>query len=152
MLWPRRSDSAWRAPPGVMKAAGDRAPDVNGLLRRGFGFPLRLFDTLRSGRPTLVAAADAGEVQAWLERQPKRRAGQLGIVVINTGDAAPWPDLPGIVLLADAADGFVGAYGHSARFWLVRPDGHIGWRGTSLDQPGLARQLNRLCSPAACGS
>lgn len=133
-------------------AAGDRAPDVNGLLRRGFGFPLRLFDTLRSGRPTLVAAADAGEVQAWLERQPKRRAGQLGIVVINTGDAAPWPDLPGIVLLADAADGFVGAYGHSARFWLVRPDGHIGWRGTSLDQPGLARQLNRLCSPAACGS
>ncbi|UHD46903.1 FAD-dependent monooxygenase [Aureimonas altamirensis] len=132
--------------------AGDRAPDANGLLRRSFGFPLRLFDTLRSGRPTLVAMADAAEVHAWRQKQPQHLAAQLGIVCITAGDAAPWPEAPGIVLLADAAESFIGAYGRSARFWLVRPDGYIGWRGTGLDQPGLARQLSRLCPPAACGS
>ena len=131
---------------------GDRAPDADGLLRRGFGFPLRLFDALRSGRPTLVAMADTAEVHAWRQTQPHHLAEQLGIVCITAGDAAPWPEGPGIVLLADAAESFIGAYGRSARFWLIRPDGHIGWRGTGLDQPGLARQLSRLCSPAACGS
>src|SRR5690606_27960402 len=44
-------------------AAGDRAPDVQGLQREGFGFPLRLFDVLKgTGHVLLLRVAD-GEAE-----------------------------------------------------------------------------------------
>src|SRR3712207_2117726 len=41
-------------------AAGDRAPDAGGLLRRGLGFPLRLFDVLRGTEHVLIAHLPPG--------------------------------------------------------------------------------------------
>lgn len=37
---------------------------------------------------------------------------------------------------------FSAAYGRTVH--LIRPDGHIGWRGAELDAPGLGGYLGRL--------
>jgi hypothetical protein len=43
----------------------------------------------------------------------------------------------------DAGGGFKAAYGSKRFAMLVRPDGHLAWRGESWREPALRRQLDR---------
>jgi 2-polyprenyl-6-methoxyphenol hydroxylase-like FAD-dependent oxidoreductase len=130
--------------PGSAPAAGDRAPDAGGLRRRGVGFPMRLFDILRGPEHVLVVyCRDRPRFDGLLGLvQPPRPAERLRVVaVVAPGIAADEP--PGAALYHDAEGAFAAAYGGEEASFLVRPDGHIGWRGRSSSEPGLSAYLDR---------
>ncbi|MGE7417796.1 FAD-dependent monooxygenase [Methylobacterium tarhaniae] len=138
-------------PDDVGPAVGDRAPDVNGLVRQGLGFPLRLFDVLRGTRHVLLVhlngACEPGTMQDladWMRDHLLRD--HLRVVVVASRAAGH--ALPGAELLEDRTGAFAEAYGRRATSCLVRPDGHLGWRGRSWREPGLRAHLRRLF-PAA---
>jgi 2-polyprenyl-6-methoxyphenol hydroxylase-like FAD-dependent oxidoreductase len=128
---------------------GDRAPDAAGLRCRGFGFPLRLFDLLRGTEHVLVTHLPGRGVSRELAdlsdfaREARSWAGtRLRVVaVVTTPDAV---DPPGVVLLHDEQGAFAEAYGGQAASFLIRPDGHIGWRGRSWRDVGLLAYFDRI--------
>ena len=126
-------DTAWVRDDGGAEGpqAGDRAPDAGGLRRLGVGFPLRLFDVLHGTDPVLL-----------VHGQPDALPQMAGLRVIAITDA-PSDDRYGITTLHDAAGEFSAAYG-AAGAWLIRPDGHVAWRGPSAAHPGLADMLGRV--------
>ncbi|PIK72721.1 monooxygenase, partial [Methylobacterium frigidaeris] len=126
---------------GAGPAAGDRAPDANGLVRQGLGFPLRLFDVLRGTEHVLIVhltrALERETVQdlsRWMQRRPHLLCGHLRVVVVASDVAGH--ALPGAELLEDRAGSFAEAYGRREMSYLVRPDGHLGWRGRSWREAG----------------
>jgi 2-polyprenyl-6-methoxyphenol hydroxylase-like FAD-dependent oxidoreductase len=129
-------------------AAGDRAPDGNGLRRRRVHFPLRMFDILRGTEHVLLVPVDAAEAagEGHLERLAAtvlpRLADRVRIVAVAPAGRAP-AERHRIQTLTDAEGSFAAAYGTAAAR-LVRPDGHIGWRGALDDAAGLAAHLARL--------
>jgi len=136
---------------------GDRAPDADGLRRPFVARPIRLRDRLGRGRHLLLAYADAGTAGsdyaafADLLDALRGRLGDLAAgVVLLAPDARP-VDLERIPFLSDAGDAFRRAYGaRPGMVWLLRPDGHIGWRCDRPDSAGLLRFLDRIVSvPAA---
>ncbi len=135
-------------PDGPGPAAGDRAPDANGLRRRRVHFPLRLFDLLRGTEHVLLVPVDPADPdgEGRLERLaaaiPPRLTDHVRIVAIAPAGSPPaWRYH--IASLVDAEGSFAAAYGTAAA-WLVRPDGHVGWRGALADTAGLASHLARL--------
>jgi 2-polyprenyl-6-methoxyphenol hydroxylase-like FAD-dependent oxidoreductase len=132
-------------------AAGDRAPDVQGLNQSGLGFPLRLFDILRGPEHVLLiqladpAAADGMDDAVSFAREMQRQ--WRPFVRIAAIARTPQAETPFLTALHDRRGGFAEAYGHEARAILVRPDGYIGWRGPSWRSPGLAGYLERVFSP-----
>ena len=52
--------------------------------------------------------------------------------------------MPFLTILHDPDGGFGEAYGTEAGAILVRPDGHIGWRGASWRQRGLAAYFETM--------
>ncbi|GJD66825.1 FAD-dependent monooxygenase [Methylobacterium frigidaeris] len=140
-------------PDGVGPAAGDRAPDVIGLVRQGLGFPVRLFDVLRGTEHVLVVhlngACEGATVQDlfdWMQHQAYLLRAHLRVVVIARDVAGH--ALLGAELLEDRGRAFAAAYGDRAMSYLVRPDGHLGWRGRSWRDAGLQEHLRRVF-PAA---
>ena len=126
-------DSAWVRDDGGADGprAGDRAPDAGGLRQHGVGFPLRLFDLLRGTDPVLL-----------LRGPSDARTRIAGLRVVAVTEAA-MDDRHGVTMLHDAAGEFAAAYGGAAA-WLVRPDGHIAWRGPAASHPGLDDVLARV--------
>ncbi|HTW27238.1 MAG TPA: FAD-dependent monooxygenase [Acetobacteraceae bacterium] len=129
-------------------AAGDRAPDAGGLRRRGLGFPMRLFDALRGPEHVLLAhlpdedaAGSLADLAATAAALPPRSGSRLRVVAIVAA-AAP-ADAYGVTALRDSDGRFAAAYGAAQACFLVRPDGHIGWRGPSWRDDGLTAQLAR---------
>lgn len=110
-------------------AAGDRAPDVQGLRRRGLGFPLRLFDLLRGTDHVLIRpVADAAALAA-LEAEAATLSRLLPLRAIAVAPhGTDLPDPVGVTLVCDDAGTFAATYG--AASLLVRPDGYLGWIGT----------------------
>jgi 2-polyprenyl-6-methoxyphenol hydroxylase-like FAD-dependent oxidoreductase len=131
----------------AMPAAGDRAPDAGGLRRNGVGFPLRLFDVLRGTEHVLVAHVDEGVADfADFARQMRARFGaRVRFVAITAADGGA--DEPGVAFFHDREGGFAAAYGGRAASFLVRPDGHVGWRGWSWRDAGLLAHLGRVLEP-----
>ncbi|MCJ2049290.1 FAD-dependent monooxygenase [Methylobacterium sp. J-070] len=136
-------------PDGIGPAAGDRAPDANGLVRQGLGFPLRLFDVFRGPEHVLLIhlnrACEHGIVQdlsGWMRSWSGLLSGYLRVVVVasDTSDHA----IPRAELLEDRLGTFAAAYGGQAMSYLVRPDGHIGWRGPSWQDAGFRDHLRKL--------
>jgi hypothetical protein len=131
-------------------AAGDRAPDAGGLVRHGIGFPQHLFEILRGTGHVLLgyfAGADAAkELADFAALGEKLRAFPLRNVAVT---ADPLPDQPRVGVLHDREHAFAAAYGASEASFLVRPDGHIGWRGRSPHDPGLRAHLARLFDATA---
>jgi 2-polyprenyl-6-methoxyphenol hydroxylase-like FAD-dependent oxidoreductase len=122
--------------------AGDRAPDVAGLARQGFGFPLRLHE-VTAGTDHVLLARPEGDIAALsaLAAGLARQRGRL-VRVIAVVDGEPTQH-PSVTVVGDKENGFAKAYGTAGAI-LVRPDGHIGWRGTSWRHPGLREYLDML--------
>jgi 2-polyprenyl-6-methoxyphenol hydroxylase-like FAD-dependent oxidoreductase len=132
---------------GSGPAAGDRAPDVQGLRREGLGFPLRLFDILKGTDHVLllrVADGDADDAIAFARDCRDRWGAFVRVVAVAP---TPMPGTPYLVGLADEQDGFASAYGDDARAVLVRPDGYLAWRGRSWRSKGLEKYLELVFSP-----
>jgi hypothetical protein len=130
-------------------AAGDRAPDVDGLRQRGLGFPLRLHDALRGTEHVLVAhlpgddpAAALGDLAAFAQEAGSRPGGRLRVVAVTA--AANPGEQPHLTLLHDARGRFAEVYGKQEASFLVRPDGYLGWRGGSWRDAGLRDHLGSV--------
>lgn len=151
-------DSAWvhdeRPDAADMKdrpAAGDRAPDVDGLVRDGLGFSQRLFDLLRGPEHVLLAwvtdadrATDAAKLAASLRQ---RLAGPIRVYGISPA-GRDLPLIAGLHVLQDSNGQFQQHYGGSPdAAWMIRPDGHIGYRTAKLREENLMRYLERIFSP-----
>jgi 2-polyprenyl-6-methoxyphenol hydroxylase-like FAD-dependent oxidoreductase len=124
----------------AVPAAGDRAPDVSGLRRRGVGFPLRLFDMLRGTQHVLVAHLADGRDVVDLAALAQDIS-HVRIVAVAPENV---PDQPGIAVVQDPHGAFAQAYGAATASFLVRPDGHVGWRGRSWRDAGLRAYLGRM--------
>ncbi|MGE3875419.1 MAG: FAD-dependent monooxygenase [Parvibaculaceae bacterium] len=125
--------------------AGDRAPDAGGLTRTGLDFPLRLFDVIKgTGHVLLLRIEDAAQAEdaAALARDIGKTWGPL--VRVAAIMRAALPDVPQLAGYRDAQGGFAKAYGGDARAILVRPDGHIGWRGASWREAGLGEYFSKV--------
>ncbi|WP_244522601.1 FAD-dependent monooxygenase [Geodermatophilus africanus] len=130
--------------------SGHRAPDVHGLRRFGVAHPLRLFDLTRGTRSTLLLSADATaseeqvsdlEKLAVAVRQQTR--GEVGAYLVAAPDARV-PLLVDLPVVRDAEGTFAAAYGTAgagAAAYLVRPDGHVGFRSRPLDEDALLDHL-----------
>ncbi len=130
-------------------AAGDRAPDAVGLMRQGCGFPLRLFDVLRGTEHVLIvhlpqdgAPETIADLSRWAQQHASHRRGCLRVVAVTT--PAAHRAVPGVALLEDPSGAFAAAYGPEPMSYLVRPDGHLGWRGRSWREAGLQEHLQSL--------
>lgn len=135
-------------------AAGDRAPDADGLQQRGLGFALRLHDVLRGTEHVLVAylpdddpapvlsdfSVFAQEVQAGLSR---------GLRVVAVTAASASDSHPSLTILHDAQGRFASVYGSQGGSLLVRPDGYLGWRGRSWREDGLLDHLGSVLRRSA---
>ncbi|SET74525.1 FAD-dependent monooxygenase [Geodermatophilus poikilotrophus] len=129
---------------------GHRAPDVQGLRRFGVAHPLRLFDLTRGTRSTLLLHADATaseeqvsdlEKLAVAVRQQTR--GEVGAYLLAAPDARV-PLLVDLPVVRDAEGTFAAAYGTAGAgtaAYLVRPDGHVGFRSRPLDEDALLDHL-----------
>ncbi|MCI4065670.1 FAD-dependent oxidoreductase [Micromonospora sp. R77] len=135
---------ALRAGPGP----GDRAPDVGGLRRRGVRHPLRLPDLTAGTGHTLLIYADGSADAAALASigtlcADVRRwtAGQIDVYLL-LDPAAPEPALFDPPVVRDADGEFRAAYGVTgSALYLIRPDGHVGFRSRPIDADALGKNL-----------
>ncbi|HTJ94129.1 MAG TPA: FAD-dependent monooxygenase [Pararobbsia sp.] len=132
-------DPAWPAP-------GDRAPDADHLRRPFVGHTIRLHDHLTRGRHVLLAYPGTIEAaQGFVPIVDTLRAvfGHTvsGVVILPAGvDALA---IEGVTVLTDDSGTFAREYGATAGMvWLVRPDGHIGWRALAPSRAQLAAYLS----------
>ncbi|MGY1605902.1 FAD-dependent monooxygenase [Geodermatophilus sp. SYSU D00700] len=129
---------------------GHRAPDVQGLRRFGVAHPLRLFDLTRGTRSTLLLYADPGaseeqvlalEKLAVGVRQQSR--GEVEAYLVADPDL-PVPLLVDLPVVRDADRTFAAAYGVAGAgtaVYLVRPDGHVGFRSRLVQETPLLDHL-----------
>jgi 2-polyprenyl-6-methoxyphenol hydroxylase-like FAD-dependent oxidoreductase/quinol monooxygenase YgiN len=134
--------------PGAAPAPGERAPDAHGLRRPGVGHPLRVFDLTRGTSHTLllyadasVAAGDVLRLQAEAGSLRELCAGQLSAYVLLS-PGVPMPAGLELPVLRDADDQFRAAYGVTgASAYLIRPDGHVGFRSSPIAATALRTHL-----------
>lgn len=127
---------------------GDRAPDAGGLKRPGVGHPLRLHDLIRGTRHTLLVYANGSADEAELTGVEKLTAdireqasGEIDVYLLLSPDArAQWMLDPPVV--RDEELRFADAYGVSGTaLYLIRPDGHVGFRSSPIDADALRKNL-----------
>ena len=135
---------------------GHRAPDVQGLRRFGVAHPLRLFDLTRGTRSTLLLHADAGASEEQLldleklvtgVRQQSR--GEVDAYLVADPDAR-LPLLVDLPVVRDAERAFAAAYGVAGAgtaAYLVRPDGHVGFRTRPVTEAALLDHLAGVFAP-----
>lgn len=134
--------------PGAAPAPGERAPDANGLRRTGVGHPLRVFDLTRGTSHTLLLYADASVAEEDLLRLEvladslrELCAGQLNAYVLLSPEA-PMPAGLELPVLRDADDQFRVTYGVTGTSaYLIRPDGHVGFRSSPVAAAALRKHL-----------
>ena len=133
---------------GTAPAPGDRAPDANGLRRTGAAHPIRVFDLTRGISHTLLLYADASvaesevfRFQTLADSLRELDAGQLNTYLLLSPEA-PMPARLGLPVLRDADDQFRVAYGVTgASAYLIRPDGHVGFRSSPVEATALHKHL-----------
>ncbi|GAA1825581.1 hypothetical protein GCM10009835_52880 [Planosporangium flavigriseum] len=140
------------SPPDALAAdapkPGDRAPDAGGLHRRGVGHPLRLRDLTCGTRHTLLLYADGSADEAAVAAVEKVCAevrelasGELDAYLLASPDASV-PAMLNPPVVRDTAGEFRAAYGVTGTaLYLIRPDGHVGFRSQPLDADALRKNL-----------
>ncbi len=125
---------------------GDRAPDAGGLLRGGSTFPWRLFDLLRGTHHTLLVFGKGAP--AGLDRALRERLGEQLRLYQIVGEAAE-AESEAHPTLVDAAGQFRRAFGLTGpAAYLIRPDGHVGFR-TDVPEPRVFEDyLSRMIRTA----
>lgn len=139
----------------TLPLAGDRAPDAGGLRRHGIGFPLRLHDCLRGTEHVLIArptGPDGGEGLADLMTFAAEIAMRYGshVRVIAITAETDLVDQARIAVYRDVEGQFSQCYGTEVTTLLVRPDGHIGWRGASWRDADLIVYLDQTVQCPTC--
>ncbi len=134
----------------AVPAAGDRAPDAGGLRRHGVGFPLRLFDVLRGTEHVLVVYCSGAEDVSELAAFARELGSGVRVAAVTAGEGVA--NLPGVAVFHDRHGAFAAAYGGQDASFVVRPDGHIGWRGWSWRDAGLLAHLGRVLEPEAAAA
>jgi 2-polyprenyl-6-methoxyphenol hydroxylase-like FAD-dependent oxidoreductase/heme-degrading monooxygenase HmoA len=123
---------------------GDRAPDVHDLRRFGVGHPVRLFELTRGTAHTLLVHADGTTEHdefAGFEKLAEKVRGFVNIYVLASPDARV-PEGLDLPVLRDAAGGFRTAYGlRGTGAYLIRPDGHVGFRSSPVSAAALDAHL-----------
>lgn len=131
--------------------AGDRAPDVFGLGRPFVAHRSRLRERVERGYHVLIGYFSGENTQADLEifadllstirRRLDRGAFGIGIFDPN----AHFVDGELIPVILDCDGSFQRVYHARSRMvWLIRPDGHIGWRCHGIDSDRLALFLDQF--------
>jgi 2-polyprenyl-6-methoxyphenol hydroxylase-like FAD-dependent oxidoreductase/heme-degrading monooxygenase HmoA len=129
---------------------GYRAPDVSGLTRFGVAHSVRLFELTRGTRSTLLVYADATvsrdeilELEKLVAVIRQQTSDEVQAYLVASEDAQV-PTLLELPIIRDTAGTFREAYGvdGSAAF-LIRPDGHVGYRGAPASAAGLSEHLRR---------
>jgi 2-polyprenyl-6-methoxyphenol hydroxylase-like FAD-dependent oxidoreductase len=140
-------------PPDAV-AAGDRAPDAQGLRQRGFGFPERLFE-LMSGTEHVLLVTTAPDASALTQFEAEAKVLQaigvpLRIVGVVPREASRPDGLPqpyGLTLVHDIEGTYEAAYSAApGAAFLVRPDGYIAWTARPLDVDALTRVLRDIAA------
>ncbi|MEU4568935.1 FAD-dependent monooxygenase [Micromonospora sp. NPDC023956] len=129
-------------------APGDRAPDVGGLHRRGVRHPLRLRDLTRGTGHTLLVYVDGSADEAEVAAVPRLCAdvhalscGEIDSYLLASSDARV-PAMLAPPVVRDGAGEFRTTYGVAGTaLYLVRPDGHVGFRSQPIDGDALRKNL-----------
>lgn len=132
-------------------APGERAPDVHGLTRFGVGHPLRLFDVTHGTRSTLLLYADDTvseddlvEAQQLAAAVGHLSSGEVDAYLITSTDAQIPAQLD-VPVLRDSAGNFRTTYdGQGLTAYLIRPDGHVGFRSARATLVGLTDHLRHI--------
>ncbi|MFM0324447.1 FAD-dependent monooxygenase [Caballeronia glebae] len=144
-----------------LPAPGDRAPQAGGLVEAFIGHAQRLQDHLGRGRHTLVGyidddaegarvAAFTEAVDAW--RVALGTAASAVLIVSPRFASAPSfvPACEAYRTLSDNAGEFADVFGaKNGMTWVVRPDGHIGFRSASCSARTLFAWLDRVLGQRA---
>jgi hypothetical protein len=130
---------------------GHRAPDVQGLRRFGVAHPLRLFDLTRGTRATLLLHADVGASEEQAARPWRSwpwacasRAAARSTPTWSPTRTTRVPLLVDLPVVRDAERTFAAAYGTAGAgtaAYLVRPDGHVGFRTRPVTEAALLDHL-----------
>ncbi|MFI9639934.1 FAD-dependent monooxygenase [Micromonospora sp. NPDC051925] len=128
---------------------GDRAPDLGGLCRQGVGHPLRLRDLTGGTRHTLLVYADASAAPAEVAAVPglcadirAQTRGEVDAYLLLSPDAED-PRLLAPPVVRDAGGEFRSRYGVTGvALYLIRPDGHVGFRSQPIDPDALRKNLH----------
>jgi 2-polyprenyl-6-methoxyphenol hydroxylase-like FAD-dependent oxidoreductase len=129
-------------------AAGDRAPDADGLTRPFVGHAERLHRRLGRGRHVLIGHVgdreqldQLADLLDHLRKALGRHAEGVAIVAADSEIIAN----ERIPLLHDSRGQFSARYGvTSGTAWLIRPDGHIGWCSDRPSASGLEAYLRLI--------
>ncbi|SAK66039.1 monooxygenase FAD-binding protein [Caballeronia temeraria] len=137
-------------------APGDRAPQAGGLVEAFIGHAQRLQDHLGRGRHTLIGyidddadgariAAFNDAVDAWRTALGTAASAVLIVSPQFAKGASFVPACEEYRTLSDNAGQFVDTYGaKNGMAWVVRPDGHIGYRSASCSSDALIAWLERF--------
>jgi 2-polyprenyl-6-methoxyphenol hydroxylase-like FAD-dependent oxidoreductase len=133
----------------ALPAPGDRLPDACGLSQRFVGHPRRLHEYIGRGRHTLIGYIDAAGPQydavVTACRTLDAMLPDAASAVLVAAPGCDVPDHERMTVLTDTAGEFAAAYrpaGGAA--WIVRPDGHIGWRSRGCSEEAVSGWLERL--------
>ncbi|SHH11764.1 FAD-dependent monooxygenase [Geodermatophilus nigrescens] len=126
---------------------GHRAPDVTGLRRFGVAHDLRVFDLTRGTHATLLLSADGtadtGALEELAAAVRRDTRGQVRpYLVLAPGTAVP--PLVELPVLSDPDGRFRAAYGITGAgtaAYVVRPDGHVGFRARPVREDTLREHL-----------
>lgn len=131
---------------GPVPRPGDRAPDATGLTQDGAAVPTRVHELLRHPGHTLLLWAshtDELDAQCTLAAAVADRYGSAVRCQVIVDRAAQIADASGIVL-RDTGGRFAAGYGTRPRAaYLIRPDGHLGYRSDSASAARIAAFLSR---------
>jgi hypothetical protein len=139
--------------------AGERAPDVEGLVvPRGPHRPeVALRDLLRHPGFTLLlfdgeAVTDAGydNLRSVAARARAALGDRVEAHAVVIGERVPGARIGGLDVVLDPAGELHRRYGASSEcLYLIRPDGHVGFRCQPADPDALAGYLARWALPRA---
>ena len=146
-------DSAWIRDDGDKTAslqAGDRVPDCGNLHRDNINFPWRLFEIVKGTEHVLLVhspADDLGDEPLRLEQFTNKLQSSVGNclrVVMIVGPDTKAVEPAGLSVYRDVNAEFANAFTTHPATYLIRPDGHIAWRGKSWSDTGLKEYLGKV--------